>query len=263
MNHFIRDVLNKIYNEPEKFLRLRVKDLVVGISYTAILLENDVLGVISTNPEFLYSECCLFDGSNLIGNFLNCDLGELIDQTISKHKINRLIGYVAINAFSQALLSDRNNMMDLGKRSPDITEILEDYKDEPIFMIGEIRPIIKTLNQKNFTVFVKDFKKKKSFDLDVEKLKRDKHGILIISGSSISNETLIKELEDYRFVKKIVLIGPSAQIYPPYIFTLTNIDVIASMWFKEPVKAFETIKQGGGTPYFQKYAIKYCISRVN
>ncbi|MFX0099235.1 MAG: Rossmann-like domain-containing protein, partial [Candidatus Hodarchaeota archaeon] len=180
----------------------------------------------------------------------------LVKKIFSEHAIERSVGYAAINALSQHILHQEKVKLE----NVDVLDIVGKFPGEPIFMVGKIRPIYNALKKKGRKVLVKDFNKGiqdpgmgESYD----------GGILIITGSSLSNETLGNELDTFKNVRLAIFIGPSAQVLPGWLFDLTNIDVVASMFFSSPLEAFTAIKQGGGTPNFVRHARKYTFFKNN
>ncbi|MHA1749969.1 MAG: Rossmann-like domain-containing protein [Promethearchaeota archaeon] len=253
---FFCDIVNN------NFPNLKVKDIVVGVTYTGVLLTDNSLGVISTPYAYYLNdhECHV---SRDIGKMTEIDLCSLINKIHSNSWINRVIGYCTINAVSQSLCKrKKENKNKEWIDKDDVVEIIQEFPDEPIFMIGEIKPLIKSLVKRNRRIFVKDYGKKKEFLEEYKEYLGRKSGILIISGSTISNETFFGELEYFNDVKLVILIGPSAQMHPDFVFHHTRVDVLASMSFLDPGKIMSMIKQGGGTPNFLPFAKKYTLQKI-
>lgn len=234
---------------------LEVQDVAVGITYSAVLLENGMLGVSSSHFDVSDDSCFNAGKIHDVGLFHELGLEALVGKITSEYAIERSVGYAAVNALSQHVLHQESTPLE----NTDILDIVGKYPDEPIYMVGQIKPIFKVLKKKNRDIAVKDFKKGVNTFPDMEAGENPDGGILIITGSSLSNDTFGSEMETFKNAKISILMGPSAQVLPEWMFNLTRLDAVASMSFHSPRKAFHAIKQGGGTPNFVRHATKYTI----
>ena len=246
-------------NQDERFkLPIQINEIVVGITYSGVLLETGHLGIIST--QFKKEGCISRNKTSKIGRFSEVHTTQLLESLSSPFQIDRTIALATVNALSQKIMEEEKEHINY-QDNREIFEILSKYPKEPIFMIGAIGPLINKFKQEGRKVYIKDFSKNLEFKKEGEQILSEQRGIAIISGSAISNNTLTNVLEYLKNTKFKVLIGPSAQILPDIIFELTAIDAVASMHFKAPLKVMKVIKEAGGTPQFQKFANKYMVIR--
>jgi uncharacterized protein (DUF4213/DUF364 family) len=236
---------------------LVVKEIVVGILYTAIRLMNDVVGVSFTLTDRFTDH----EGYHQLlkdGFLSDKTLEELIDFCSSSYSILRSIGVAALNTFSQNTI-DFSNASNL-----DAINILEPKKGEVYGMIGNIHPISGTFEEKGFKAKILDrfdpvINKKYLEPVEnIDSLIDTDH--LLISGSALvfdnfnSIISLLKNIPG-----KKILIGPSAQIIPNIAFEYGFSDVCSSKILNVP-NTLKIIREGGGYRFFRTYARKYSFS---
>ncbi|WP_238375093.1 Rossmann-like domain-containing protein [Vulcanisaeta thermophila] len=86
--------------------------------------------------------------------------------------------------------------------------------------------------------------------------------LLVITGSSLVNNTIDHLLSIKREGARVVLSGPTASAYPPTMHEL-GIDVVAGSLVTDPSRAVEMLKLGGGYRRLDKAGLlyKYVSSR--
>ncbi|MHA1268226.1 MAG: Rossmann-like domain-containing protein [Candidatus Helarchaeota archaeon] len=270
----LKEYIQKYWNEYN--LKLKVRFIEQGAHYTICILNDDSTGLCH---NLQYKKSCINQGSNIQNNIIfnknfkkvinnsNMDTPlKLLDTIFSENYNEKSIGISCLNAISQYLLKVYNYELIFNDKSIAGLSIKEDSR---IGMIGAMKPIIKKLKilnakkiylkENNKNCIPKDLKNIiLSYDLDFI----DDIDILIISGSSIINESIDIILKKSKNCQEKVLIGPTAGCIPEPFFE-RGLTRIAGMRIVNPEKTRDVIVNGGGTQLFKKYGQKYYIKNQN
>ena len=233
---------------------LHVKNVVLGLLYSAVQLENGTVGVSYTLTD-RRSDLNAYHQLLQRGFISEKSLEELIDFCSSKYAILRTIGVAALNSLSQAHIDFT------AATDQDVSELLNLTSGSLVGMVGNIHPITRYLSKKNISLRILD-----EFN-PVTRIKNiipaskvsDLGGVdhILISGSALvfdSIDEIIKLLHQISGQK--ILVGPSAQVLPEVAFQL-GFSLVGSSRIINTEKTFRVLQQGGGYRFFKKYAKKY------
>jgi uncharacterized protein (DUF4213/DUF364 family) len=233
---------------------LPVKNVVLGLLYSGVQLENSTLGVSYTLTD-RRNDLNAYHQLLQKGFLSEKSLKELIDFCSSNYAILRTIGVAALNSLSQAHI-DFTTATD-----QDVSDLLDLTSNSLVGMVGNIHPITRYLSKKNVSLRILDefnpvtrvkniIPASKVSDLE------DVNHILI-SGSALvfdSLDEIIKLLP--RISGHKVLVGPSAQVLPEVAFQL-GFSLVGSSKIIDTEKTLRVLQQGGGYRFFKKYTEKY------
>ncbi|TFF98785.1 MAG: hypothetical protein EU547_00470 [Promethearchaeota archaeon] len=269
-------ILEELMKEIEKYwhdfdLNLEIERIQVGIHFTICILNDNSTGVCHN----VYSEKCEADlkidvnGKNLqYNNDINKARSnnplEVSKLSFSDDIIKKVIGISCINAISQHLLFNYEFNL---KYSEKKIAGLDFNSINSVGFIGAIVPTMKKLAKTGIDkIFLRENDKSKipenidkliiKEDLDfVEEIE-----VLLITGSSLANDTIDNILDLSSNCKEVVLIGPTASCIPEPLFN-EGLTRIAGMRLMEPNKVCDVIMKGGGTRQFKKFGRKYYIKK--
>jgi uncharacterized protein (DUF4213/DUF364 family) len=252
-------------------LGLEIKRIQIGSHFTICILDDDSTGVCHN----IYSEKCeedlKIDISGKKIQYINdiTKVGSTDPLKVSKFSfsddiIKKVVGISCINAISQHLLFNYEFNL---KYSEDKIAGLDFNSVKSVGFIGAIVPTMRKLAEKRIDkIFLKeDDKSKIPGDMDKLIVKDnldfiDEIEILLITGSSLANETIDDILNLSSNCKEVVLIGPTAGCIPEPLFD-QGLTRIAGMRLTEPNKVCDIIMKGGGTRQFKKFGKKYYIKK--
>ncbi|WP_457754440.1 Rossmann-like domain-containing protein [Thermococcus sp.] len=229
-------ILRKLKKEALRIIDedFTIVDFSFALPYTYVVIEGKrgkSLGVAMTLPE----EIQMY--SNEIEDV---DVGEFIKKVDSLNIIERTLAIATINAVSQYYI-------DLSKaKRKDVTELLDD-SIEKVAVIGNMHPIVKTLKERGFDLYVFERNLKlwdrETLSDSLEYWLLPEMDAIIVSGSALVNATLDMILERSKKVKLIVLTGPTAQLLPE-LLEGSGVTHLASMKVLNTEKALIRLKLG-------------------
>jgi len=220
-----------------------VEDLRIGLTYTAVLLDDGSLGVAATQPDYPTgrSRCCDLAGK-ATRNSLETAL--LVRET---NTIDVSAGLAAINAvLNRDATGDEGDLLDFLAISP----------GETVGMIGHFGPFVRRL-EGNCTLQVFErtrFRENTYPDWPAEQL-LPAADVVLITSSTLVNKTLDHLLCLCRPDARVALAGPSTPLFPG-LFAEHGVDFLAGMRFHDPAAMLDIISRAGGTPSFSPCATK-------
>lgn len=209
-----------------------IKDIICGSKYFALMLTNGNIGVCSTlNKPYK----------------LNNDVIKQPDLKITEHRI-------LLNAYYNAQLNYLNSY----KKDNDIFAEIKFRKYSNIVMTGYFGPLIKKFRKKNIQLHIFDKQIEHSSIVSMEQQMEylSKADVLILSATTIFNNTFCEQIKNTSKNCDIFLLGPSA-IMCRELLGYRNINTIFGTIFeKNDSRVLKQIKLGGGTKTFSPFARK-------
>ncbi|HHT9120785.1 MAG TPA: Rossmann-like domain-containing protein [Candidatus Hypogeohydataceae bacterium YC41] len=255
----------------ERF-RLRPVDIRLGVFYTCVKLSSGHAGLAYTPihdlPEAI---CCPKAHARMpqAGELLKLYMKTLMDYALEENPLRAAIGVATLNALSAILLDEKDcpyKVAGLG----DVLDMVEIRKEDTVGMIGAFPPFIKRLKETcgKLHVFEKNpwlAKEVGMEELQPENLARDilPHcDVLIITGVTLVNHTLEPILKWSGRAREIVLVGPTASLYPEPLFQ-KGVTTVGGIRINNADRVMEIISQGGsGYDLFERYADRIVLKRI-
>lgn len=236
-------------------------EVLIGKKFMAVLLD----GYLGTGyaPRKDTSSCNFFNDAGKLHKIPAIQLAEFVT---SDDPSERAVGVAALNALSQFLIDENKDKYNFYSNL-DILTILPLSPEIKVGMVGLIGPFVQYLTENSAEFIIVDDnlaipegKTKQGYIIsrDIESL--GDVDVLLITGSTIIEHSLEGPINAVKNARFKVVIGPTASWIPDIAFDL-GINAACGMKFREPLKAFRTIMQGGGTKFFAKYADKYTLSK--
>jgi|GEM_PF-3379982 len=237
----------------------KVQDIIVGLRYTAVLLEGDTIGLSFTlKGPFLSKEK---------KDIFTREPKRLANLLFSTSPIEASIGLATINAASQILASQMDFTV-----SKNLIDVLSLSRDDNILMVGLMMPLAWELHEHINKIWaVEDgfITREGPPNLEVRPwwaidliLHKQKISALFISGSAVSNKSINHILElvrkEQRQNCKIALVGPSVPVFPEF-WREKGIDVLAASLIRDVKLTTKVVKVGGGSRELFK---KGCLKKV-
>ncbi len=209
-----------------------IKKIVCGRKYSAVLLKNGNIGVCA----------------NLLTNV------EVRIEDLRRADLNKIEHRIILNAYFNANLNYLNNY----KKKSDIFEAIDFKHYKNIIMIGLFKPILKNFDENNIKIQVFDLTKKSHKLMPIEKeMETIKKGdAIILSATTIFNNTFMEILNNSGVNCDIFLLGPSS-IMNNDLFKYKNIKkIFGSIFESNDERVLNIIKQGYGTKQFLPFGKK-------
>ncbi|MGC9323606.1 MAG: Rossmann-like domain-containing protein [Desulfomonilia bacterium] len=214
-----------------------VQRAVLGLGFIAIELDSHAVGLSANIAVSSIKGCSVFKRAMPIAGSA---VGDLMALGREDDLISRSIALAAINA----LAAERS----IGKTG-DVFDVVRVSPGETVAMVGLIEPVVRMLEDRACVVEAFDRR-----DMDAHCIQPTermpeafKHAdIIIISGTTLINNSLQDLLELPNRAREIIIMGPSTPMVPE-IFSTTPITFLAGARVVDAESAFRIIMEGGGT----------------
>lgn len=228
-----------------------IKDVRIGLTYTAVLLENDQAGVALTFHEGVRRGCDIFTGLLPLAGRKASELLPLLD---SAYTIEMAVALATANALANTM---RESLLE-----GDIMDYIHIIPEDTVGMVGYSAPLVHRLKKKTSSILIfeqnKQQLKQKQDDLLPEE---DAYRLLpqcqvaIITSTSILNHTADNILDAARSCREIALLGASTPLLPD-AFAGTPTSILSGVVVSKAREILQIVSEGSGTRFFKKNVIK-------
>lgn len=250
-------LIDSILVEAEPYLSKRkIKDAVIGISLIGIQLDNNDIGLAYMLRNHLPAGCSVFGFAQEIIGANAYQVAQLAKE--GSDDAQRGVGVAVLTAGSRQL-----NLPDEDKKGAYFG--LDISADDVVGMIGLIPPVAKRFAEKAKELIVFDegiSSSEGAENKNVKPMNKQEEllpgcNIVIISGSSLINQSIDNLLHICSDAREIVIVGSSTPMYPG-AFSSTNVSVLAGSWWDNNLKddLFKKISLAGGIHHVQRSMIK-------
>ena len=224
-----------------------VRDVRVGLVYTAVLLDNGQLGVAYTFPGDSKAGCRVFKGIRPLVGKKASEILSMLDST------NRVESAVAL-ATSNALSNIKNE----NPLEGDTLEHLDIHPEDDVAMVGYFAPIVPLLKKRAGSLKIFEQIDLPEGDLLPEKdlYRQLPHcQVAVITSTSILNHTIDAILNAARTCREVVLLGASTPILPE-VFADTPVRILSGVVVTDNEEIMRIVSEGGGMRLFKNYIRK-------
>lgn len=216
-----------------------INEIICGSKYVAVLLKNGQVGVCAT-----------------LNNYVNIDVRDLKIPDV-KNIQHRIV----LNAYFNAVFNYQNEY----DTTSDIFDKIDFKKYDKIVMTGFFRSLVKKFENENIdlTIFDKAEEDEKLTDMSEQITEVSKADALIISSTSVSNNTFLELINATKDSCDIYTLGPST-ILNKEMFQYRNIKFLfGSVFGPNDVNTLKIIQQSGGTKQFLPFMDKVFLKNEN
>lgn len=228
-------IVEELLNEVEEDLKDKEAiDVRIGLRYTAVLLEDERLGVARSFGEEAIACCEVIDEAGE----LEKDALELAKLATSNRATDSSIGVATINA----VLNDKIE----GEEGP-LLDFLNIKDGDKVGMVGDFKPVVEKM-EKNLELYVFERNPQEEDiypDWAAEQILPEVD-ISIITGTATVNKTIDHLIDLSSNSREIVILGPTTPL-ATRIFKDRGVTFLAGMVVEDFDKALKIIAQGGGT----------------
>ena len=229
---------------------LIIEDIKIGIFLTAVKLSNGGFGLALTNianAPYVYRDERKFDAF-IPGHIQGHNLNELFSLKNNTGIIQSLKAS-AMNALSASMINDADFKISY---NTDPLDLLKIEKDKTVTVVGAFSSYIRKIQKCSCKLNVLELDKSairpesRKYFVPADKASEiiPQSDIVIITGSTIVNNTLHNLLDMTSHKAKVVVTGPSAGIYPEILFK-RNVDLIGSVKINDEKKVMQVVQEGG------------------
>ncbi|RXA18240.1 hypothetical protein EQO05_11120 [Methanosarcina sp. MSH10X1] len=238
---------------------IEVKDARIGLAYTGILLSNGYGGVACT-PLYEFS-CCPALGFTETLKGKTAD--KLLELALSENPLEAAVGVATANALSHMLwdLKPEN----FPTSNLDVLDLIK--PEDRVAMVGYFGPLIPKILKitGKFTVLEKrEIEAPQTRTLPSEKAREilPVSDVIILSASTLANRTFDELLSLRGAAREVILLGPSAPLYPAPFFD-RGITAIMGTRIIDPLTMLTVVSEAGGTKKLHRYCGKKVAFRKN
>jgi len=242
------------------------KEIRIGVFYTGVVLSSGHAGMSYTPvQEIPEAVCCPRSHAKMpaAGELLNKQITELMNYALDDNVLKAAVGMAAINALSDVLLGDGNC-----KYKPsaygNALELVDITGNDTVAMVGAFTPFIKKISEITEKLFVIEKNPRvvgKDDTFKIESADRleeiiPQANIVIITGVTLINHTLGPILDLAAKANEIVVVGPTASVYPEPLFA-RGVTVMGGVRITDAAKMIHLIGEAGsGYDFFDNCADK-------
>lgn len=231
-------IKNRLHEEAAEH---RIRDVRIGLGYTAVMLENRQTGLAGTPMRHVRSGCTVFEGMlPLKGRYAS----ELLELITSDYPLETALGLATANSLA--------NLPSPAQTTGDVLNLLTFSKKDHVGMVGRFGPLIDPLKRTgaSLTIF-------EQIDVPADGLQPaakipdllPKCTICILTATSIINHTFDDIINAAVGCRHVVLLGASTPLIPE-IFSHTPVDLLSGVLVTKPEEILHIISCGGGMQRF-------------
>lgn len=227
-----------------------LKDIRIGLCYTAVLLDDGQLGLAYTFHNHHPSPCIKpFEPGKIMGK----NAMEVARYASSDHLLESSIGLAVINAIV-------NRQIDHSVEG-DILDVITLTNTDTVGMVGFFAPLIEPLKKSAKEICI--FEKKEMTHLPdlypAEKAIEMLPGcdVIILSATTLINKTIDSLLSASQDARETIILGASTPFFPE-IFSRRGATMLSGITVTDQNKLLQIVSEGGGMRDF-----KGCIKKIS
>lgn len=233
----------------------RIVDIRIGLGYTAVKLNSGECGVACTLRHRLKDDTCSLLPQ--AGTMAGIEAGEAISLLRSQNMLEAAVGLATINAIAAPALPQSESTTD----AP-LSALLGITSADCVGMVGYISPIVKELQQCAHEVIVFDEAKpmlKGITPTEQEAQSLPRCDVVILSATSLLNNTFDALLEMTSKAREICVMGPSTPLLPE-VFRARSVTLLAGRRILDADKVLQIVSEAGGTKRFEQVTQKVYLT---
>jgi uncharacterized protein (DUF4213/DUF364 family) len=230
---------------------MKVREVRIGLGYTAVLLENGQAGVALTFHQRLTRGCTVFHGLHPLAGRAARELLPFLEST---DEIEMAVALATANALTNTM---RGDMLE-----GDITEHIRVETEEKVGMVGHFAPMLPRLREKSSSIMIFEQIERRQGNLLPEK---EAYRLLpqcqvaMITSTSILNRTVDKLLRAAQACREVILLGASTPLIPE-VFEGSSVTFLSGIIVTRPLELLRIVSEGGGMPRFKEKVRKVNLS---
>jgi uncharacterized protein len=251
---------------------LLLERVVCGLFFSGVKVSDGSGGICFTpNKSMPEAVCCPSQAKMMphSGKMRGMPVKTVFEEMFSGNPLKKALGIAAMNALSSGIWARENPQGYRILRNKDAIDGIEIGKDANVVLVGALIPYLKLLKArgKPFWVLETDPAPLKADEMlfyapaDEAPDKVPPADILIITGTTLINDTLEGLLSLARPGAEIILVGPTGSMLPEALFN-RGVRRVAGVIVTRPDDLLDTLAEAGsGYHFFSRSADKMVLER--
>lgn len=252
--------------------QLNLERVVIGLFFTGVKLSNGIGGICFTPVKTIPEAVCCPSSAKAMpnsGKIKGTPVLELLEAMYRGNPLRKAIGIAVLNALSETCWQKSGSRDYAVERKVDALDVVEIPEEAYVVVVGALAPFLKKLKKRGKPFAV--------LEMDPSTLKHDEmpffiHGsqaaevvpfadVLVITGTTLINDTLDDLLQMAKPGAQIVVVGPTASLIPDAFFK-RGVDILGGISVTHPDELLDLLAEAGsGYHYFGKYADRTVIRK--
>lgn len=238
---------------------IKAEDVRIGLAYTGVLISGNYGGVACT-PLYEFSGCPALGFTETIKGKT---ADKMIELALSENPLEAAVGIAAVNALSQMLreLEPENFTVS----NIDVLDLIKPGdRAAMVGYFGPLVPKILKITEKLTVLEKREIESPETRTLPSEKAREvlPQSDVIIISASTLANRTFDELLSLRGTAREVVLLGPSAPLYPALFFA-RGITALMGTRILDPMNMLTIVSEAGGTKKIHKYCGEKIAFTIN
>lgn len=271
----LRETINILrYELGETLDELIVERVVIGIFFTGVKLNNGVGGVCFTPVKTIPEAVCCPSSARAMpasGKLKGRKATAFLEEMFSGNALKKALGIAVMNALSTTCWQNKppqNYVIKKGRNALDEVAI---SKKTYTVVVGSLAPLIRELKKQSrpFCILELDPATLKPDEMEFYAPADQAHEIipqadlLVITGTTLINDTLENLLRLARPGAEVIVLGPTASMLPD-AFLRRGVGVLGGVIVTDPDALLDVISEAGsGYHFFGKSADRVVIQPIN
>lgn len=252
--------------------RIVVERAVVGLFFTGVKLNTGIAGACATPLRSIPEAVCCPSSAMAMpfpGKLRGRPARELLKETEAPSGIRRAIGVATMNALADMCWQRRATPAVELRAGVDAYDAADIQPGERVVVVGAFVPFLKALKRsgQHFTVLEMDPATLKPDELahfrpaDDARLVLPSADVVLITGTTLLNDTLENLLALCRPEARVVMVGPTVGLLPDALLR-RGVDVLGGVRVTAPDAFLDVLAEGGsGYHFFGRSAEKVVLVR--
>ncbi len=251
---------------------IRIERVVVGLFFTGVKLDSGAAGACATPLRAIPEAVCCPSSANALpfsGKLRRRPARGLLCETGAANGLRRAIGIATMNALADMCWERRPYPGVRLQRGIDAYDAADIRPGDTVAVVGAFVPFLKSLKKagQRFTVLEMDPATLKPDEMPYFR-PADQAGavlpeadVVLITGTTLVNDTLANLLALCRADTRVVVVGPTVSLLPD-AFLRRGVDVLGSIRITSPDLFLDMLAEGGsGYHFFGRAAEKIVLLR--
>jgi len=231
-----------------------VRDVRIGLGYTAVMLDTGSVGLAYTFRDSASSGCSVFQGTRPIAG---SPARSVLEYLSSDESIERTLGLATANALFNTV-DAAGSMLGWQSSEGDILDVLALTKDDRVGMVGYFGPLVPVIKQRAGELFVFEENTARAEGLLSGSSAAEllpSCSVVIITATSIINKSFEPVAVAACASRIKAVLGPSTPLVPE-IFRKHGVTHLSGSIAVDPAEILRVVSEAGGTRVFMKWSKK-------
>ncbi|HOO64303.1 MAG TPA: DUF364 domain-containing protein [Synergistaceae bacterium] len=245
---------------PGEYKSLQLERVVFGLFFTGVKLNNGDGGICFTPVKAIPEAVCCPSSAKVMplsGRLKGMEADRVLREMEEGNPLKKALGIATLNALSLTLERSQGTPNFEVVLEKDALDLLTLHEEEFVVVVGALAPYLKRLKARG-----KPFR---VLEMDPRTLKKDempfyspaeeaplyvpKADLLVVTGTSLVNDTLEGLLALARKDARVVVLGPTASQYPRAFFE-RGVDMLGGIRVTAPDDLLDLLAEAGSGYHF-------------